>query len=563
MVGMLLDASRLPADARDLGSEASQRAFYDAIKTFFSRIPSDLRAYAPAAKPNAGQPAAIVFIAGAPSLDKLTPAALAYCSDAFIKDFGCPLVWASDAASGSDVCGPMNPSITVGGVACTDDYDSQWESVLKANPLWIYCDAWNDFDTGRCICPTQSLGTRRADSTKAHIKRFLVARDYSARFLRFDVPRVISPRQIAQAEITIRNAGNSTWRAVDGYALGYRWYRNGRYYGESKVRRPLDVDVAPGDTVTLDVGIATVTTTNTPIPEGNCELRMELIRLSDDKWFSALGDLPLMLPVTIGQPAEFDATFLSCTAPNMVAPNYAYPMTVRVRNDGAQPWRAGSVQLECRLFKVPRGGSGPAVEVPVSVMRRPLARGCKPGEIAQFQTDLDLSSKKPLDLSAPDNAWTYQIRFDLLNGTKNPTRLSDAGGPICARAIDVFATDYGPRIVDSDVPESLPPGESVEAKVVIRNTGVATWDGKKTKIGCHWYSENGSELDWDGAATPIKTKAEPGWASVVTVTIQTPAQEGKYVLVWDVTMNDKWLSTYPLSRGGDILPVAVEIKKDQ
>jgi len=565
MVGMLLDASLIPADSRDMSSQSSQRALYDAIKGFFSRIPADFRAYAPAPKPNAGKPAAIVFVTNISSLDKLAPTVLTFCSDNFVRDFGCPIVWASDSclAGKTDVCNSMNPTITVGGVTCTDSYDSQWESVLTANPLWIYCDAWDDLGTGKCICATQSLGTRRVDSTKAHIKRFLVARDYSARFLRFDVPKVISPKQIAQAEVTIRNAGNATWRAADGYALGYRWYRNGRYFGESKVRRPLTVDVAPGDTVTLNIGIATVSTANTPMPEGNCELRLELIRLSDGKWFSALGDIPLMLPVTIGQPAEFDATYLACSAPRMVAVNSPYPVTVRVRNDGTQPWRAGEVQLECRLFKVSRTNpDAPAEEVPINSMRTVLARGCKPGEIAEFQTELTLAGKKPIEVSKLDDAWSYQIRFDLLNGIKNPKRLSDAGGTVLARAIDVYSSDYGPRIVDSDVPATVPPGQAIEAKVVLRNTGVMTWDGKKTKIGYHWFSQDGKELEWDGAATPIKTKAEPGWASVVTATLQTPKQEGNYVLVWDVNVDGKWLSTYPLSRGGDVLPVAVEVKQD-
>lgn len=562
MVGMLLDASRLPDEARDLGSEAGRREFYSLIERFFARIPTDFRAYAPAAKPNAGKPAAVVFVANAASFSALSSAALAYCSDAFAKDFGCPLVWASDAGPANDVCGAMNPSITIGCVTCTDDYDSQWESVLKSNPLWIYCDAWNDFTTGRCICPTQSLGARRADSTKAHIKRFLVARDYSARFLRFDVPKVIAPKQIAQAELTIRNAGNSTWRAADGYALGYRWYRSGRYFGDSKVRRPLAQDVAPGDTVTLEIGIATVTATNAPMPEGNYELRLELIRLSDNKWFSALGDLPLMVPVTIGQPGEFDATCLSCNAPNMVAPNHAYPISVRVRNDGTQTWRAGDVRLECKLFKVSRAIPSPSndtarTEVPIAPIRIPLSKACKPGDIAEFEGVVAIASKKALDLTGLDDDWSYRLEFNLVEATKNARRV----GPLCTCAISLFAADFGPRIVDCDIPAALPPGQSVQAKVLIRNTGVVTWDPKKTKIGCHWYARNGNELEWDGVCTPIKTKVEPGWPAVVTATVKTPLQEGSYVLVWDLNIDGKWLSTYPLTRGGDILPVAVEVKK--
>ncbi len=563
MVGMYLDASYLGADGRS----AKQEDVYAAIKSFFERVPSGLRAYAPANKPNAGKPGAIVCVARAASSDAWTPELLSYCTEKFVADFGCPLVWVGDAGfahsgKGFDaVVGSSSSRISIGAVTCDDSYDTQWQQVLEANPLWVLCDAWNDFSGGKCICATQQLGARRVDSTTAHIRRFLVSRDYSARFLRFDVPKVISPKQIAQAEVTVRNAGGSAWRVSDGYALGYRWYRDGRFYGESKVRRPLTNDVLPGDTVTLNIGIATITTLGTPIPEGNCELRLELIRLSDNKWFSALGDLPLMMPITVGQPADYDATILSCSVPNMVALGGSYPVTVRVRNDGAQTLKADPTKIECRLFKVQRGAAdASAVEVPMAPIRIPLGKDCRPGDIVECKSEVVIApvSKKTIELSKADNDWSYQLRFDVINGSK---KLSDSGMRTASAPVEVLGSDYGARVVDSELPASVLPGQNMNVKVVIRNNGVKTWDAKKTSIGYHVYGADGSELQWDGAATPIKTKVEPGWPAVVTATVQTPAQEGKYTLVWDVMVDGKWLSTMPLSRGGDILPVQIEVSK--
>lgn len=560
MVGLYLDASRL-------GDVTREQTVYAAIKSFFDRVPVEFRAYAPAAKPNAGKPGAIVLVAGAKSAGAWTPALLTACSERFRNDFGCPLVWvgdsgfagstgAFDAVDGSDAS-----RISIGSVTCDDTSEAQWNDVLAKNPLWVYCDAWNDFSAGKCVCATGKLGTRRLDATKAHIKRFLVSRDYSARFLRFDVPKVISPKQIAQADVTIRNSGNSTWRVADGYALGYRWYRDGRYYGESKVRRPLAVDVPPGDTINVNVGIATITAAGNAMPEGPCELRLELVRLSDNKWFSALGDLPLMLPITIGQPTELDATYLTCSAPNMVAAGGAYPATIRVRNDGTQLWRADATKLECKLVKAPRGASdAPATETPIGALTSKLKKDCKPGEIAEFQMDLVLAAtgKKTLELPNPEDPWGYKLRFDVMSGSK---RLSEAGARVCERAIGVYGEDYGPRIVDSDVPAMLAPGESVEAKVVLRNTGTQPWDAKRTKIGYHWYLADGTEWDWGGIATPTKAALQPGWPLVVKANVQAPKAEGKFILVWDVMIGDKWLSVDPLSRGGDILPVQIEVVK--
>lgn len=557
MVGLYLDASLL-----------GNQDMYSAIKSFFDRVPPEFRAYAPAAKPNAGKPGAIIYVAKAKSLDAWTPAILTACSDRFQKDFGCPLIWVGDSSlaqanAGFDaIVGSAASRISAEAVTSDDSYDTQWTAVLEKNPLWVICDAWNDFTSGKCICATSKLGTRRVDSTKAHVKRFLVSRDYSARILRFDVPEVIPPKQIVQAEVTIRNAGNSTWRSADGYALGYRWYRNGRFYGESKVRRPLTDDVAPGDTVTVNIGIATLTAANTILPEGPCELRLELIRLSDNKWFSALGDLPLMVPITIGQPAEFDASILSCSTPNMAAIGGTYPAIVRVRNDGTQTWRADATKLDCKLFKIARDNAdASATEAPISALRATLKKNCKPGEIAEFQMEFVVApgSKKSLDVSKPDDASCYRLKFDLVNGSK---QLSEAGVALCSRAIDLSSTDYGPRIVDCDIARNLTIGQSVEVKVVFRNTGTVPWDKKQTKIGYRWYLEDGTELNENGIMTPVKTTVQPGWPVVTQAKVQAPMAEGKYTLVWDVMIGDKWLSTGSLSRGGDILSIPVEVTKE-
>lgn len=122
-----------------------------------------------------------------------------------------------------------------------------------------------------------------------------------------------------------------------------------------------------------------------------------------------------------------------------------------------------------------------------------------------------------------------------------------------------MAADYGPRIVDTDVPVALKPSQTLDAKVVLRNTGVKAWDVKKTGIGYHWYAADGAEVEWEGVTSPMKTTVGPQTAAVISAVVKAPAKEGKYVLVWDVSIDNKWLSTEPLSRGGDILAVPVEV----
>ncbi|MCL4500047.1 MAG: hypothetical protein M1335_07410, partial [Chloroflexi bacterium] len=197
-------------------------------------------------------------------------------------------------------------------------------------------------------------------------------------------------------------------------------------------------------------------------------------------------------------------------------------------------------------------------EVPMKDCRALLAKDCKPGEIADFALDLELTrpDKKPVESWRQGEAWSYQLKFDIYNGQK---WLSELGVRPLSRAIDVFDTDYGPRIVDCDLPRKLIAGQTSDVKIVVRNTGAQSWDRKRTKIGYHWYHLDGDEMVWDGIVTPISTNIQPGISTVLIAKAKAPDYDGQYVLVWDVMIDDVWQSTQPLSRGGDILPVFVEV----
>ncbi|MCE5314320.1 MAG: sugar-binding protein [Armatimonadota bacterium] len=545
VLGYLLRSDLVPAVADKL--------IYGAIKDFFDRIPADYRAIAQAGKPNLGKIGPIVYAGST-----MSPEWIAYCSEQFEKDFDMPLVWADGS-----ICSvtPGGKDRAVGGDAILsrlngETYDKQWATAIEKKSNWVICDSWNDFSTASDICATRQYDGKYIDATRSNVKRFQGNKDFDAQYLRVSMPPIIGSKQIAQAEFEIKNVGNSPWRTTDGYALAYRWYKTGRYYGESKVRVPIGRDVLPGETVTIDAGIATVKAQGPAIPDGNWELRFEVVRTSDGKWFSVLGDQPLVVPVTVGEVPEWAATWLTCKGSVMMATKQDYPTTIRVRNDGSQLWPRGTVKIGGKLYKV--SSDGLSEEVPIKDVRAVLARDCKPGEIAEFAFDLNLvgADKQPLTAWKNGDPWSYQLRFDLHNG-KN--WLSENGARTLNRAVDIFDTDFGPRIVDCDIPKILTAGQTVDVKVVVRNNGAQPWDRKRTKIGYHWYHLDGTEMLWDGVATQIKQDIKPGWPVMVTAKVETPKYDGQYVLVWDVMIDNVWLSTGPLSRGGDILPVYVEV----
>ena len=600
-VAMLFDSAAMSAaygsEKPDLKNEEVQRSFYGMIKDFYDRVPVDFRAIAQAGKPNAGQTANVVFLNDSSCFVDLDSSFISYCNDHFQKDFGCTLVWVASedyaakvqgldgictygaglGAKFDNACrlsiGSVGPGFDNSAVAEAgktlfrsrmdgQTYNNDWDEILQFNPNWIICDGWTSLQNGSELCSSRQFGNKYVDATAAKVEQFTGKRDNDAQYISWNVPSVIPTKSFAMAEFTIRNAGNSTWKAIDGYALSYRWYRGGRYYGESKVRRPLERDVAPGATVTIPIGIATVNAQGTPIPEGDCEVRVEMIRLSDGKWFSALGDEPLMVPVKIGAPKDWDVEYLSCDTQKLMAPGQSYKTVVKVRNDGTQTWAHGVACLGCKLYKVSNythdNPTEVNEEVPIREIRSVLAKDCAPGEVAEFVVDLNLTSpdRKALPAWKSEDVWSYQLRFDIYNGQQ---WLSELGARTLNRVADIFDSDYGPRLVDAEIPGAVAAGQEFDAKVVVRNTGTQVWDAKKTRIGYHWYSLDGSEITWDDAATPITASLQPGMPMVTPVKVKAPEFDGQYVLVMDVMMNDKWLSLEPLTRGGDILPKTVEV----
>jgi len=566
-----------PRIGLQLPPQVSQDSVYALIKRFYSRVPVECRAAAQAGKPRNGRMGCVV------SSYSLPPKTLEGASAQFEKDFGCPLVFVptlSDLVSPTDSSkvpgtdsprtetvsagcwtGPLTAGTTVLASALKLQadiplYGKQWEQVASKNASWIVCDSWNVFGYGT-LCATREYGRKYIEATAANARHFKGALDYDAQFVRYNVPSVIPAKQFAMAEFEIRNAGNMPWKVTDGIAVGYRWYRGGRFYGESKVRRPLERDVGPGETITVQVGIATVNAAGTAMPDGPCEARIELIRMSDGKWFTSLGDQPLVVPITVGQVPEWAASWITGHAPAMIAAGQDYGVKIRARNDGSQVWPKGICKLGCALAKVD-GGTGAVEPVPIKPISAFLGKDCKPGEIGEFAIDLNLTGpdKKPVPAWKPGDSWTYQLTFDIHNGQK---WLSELGTPQLKQSIAVFENDYGARVVDCGLDSKLNAGQTVDTKVVVKNVGRQMWDKKRVKLGYHWYHLDGSEMLWDGATTPIPSNVMPGLPLVMTAKVTTPKYDGQYVLVWDMLVDGVWQSTQPLTRGGCTLPVFVEV----
>lgn len=588
-LGMWLDLSSLWNSSGPESAEAGKRALYAAVRDFFSRVPREFRASAQTGKPDPGRMGAVLFVDRSRNGAGLDTETAGYINERFAADFGVPLVWiASEAPAGGSaefdgifslggsfvVAAPSRIAIATVSPGYDDSainasgptvisrldgrtYEQSWAQAVEARPHWVLCNSWNDYERATEICATREYGRHYIQATKTLSASLFGKKRTRSHYISCSVPECIAPLAIAQAELVIRNAGTDTWKTSEGIALSYRWYKDGRYIGESRLKRGLEKDVAPGETTAVTIGLATVDERGKALPEGRYEARFELVRQADNKWFSTLGDQPLIVPVRVAQPPAQKVGYVSCDCPVLAASGQSYRARLRVRNDGSTVWKKNSVKLGCRLVRRSAGEQSVRPEQAARLMGV-LAADCKPGEIATFNISLDFRGpdKKPLAPSPADHTWSYVLVFDIHDGQK---WFSEMGIPTIERTVELFESDYGARIIDSSIPNQLAAGQALDVKVVVRNNGVHTWDKKKTRVGYHWYHVDGSPAVWDGIKSPLDADVKPNWPAVVRAAVKAPEQEGSYLLVWDVAVDDVWLSTLPLTRGGDVLVVPVKV----
>jgi len=543
-------------------SAATAESVYPAIKSFFSMVPGDYRALAQAAKPSAGVPGCIAAIGPGAGFEP----ASSFADDLrgrFLQDFGLPLVLlASDDLKPVEGLDGRIPNVygekldASGRVKVAAARIAAIGAVIPKNPQWIVVEDINSIRVSEEVCAAKESSAKRNEAAKPAVERFFGGKEYEVLFSRPNVPRTIPQRQFSLAEITVKNTGSKAWELSEGYYLSYRWYRKGRYHGESKVRRPLGRSLARGESMTVPIGVATVTAQGVPVPQGDAEIRFEIVRGSDNKWLSALGAQSLIVPVTIGAAPEWDASYLICKAPAVVESGKSYSVFARIRNDGSQTWKKGVTKFGCSLLGLDQSGAERIV--PTRGVAAVLLKDCKPGEVAEFSLDLNLTQPNRRPLTDSENGTRHRLSFDLYNGKE---WLSAVGARPFTRPVVLVDADYGPRIVDCDLPASLSPDQTIAVKVVLRNGGVRMWDRKRTKIGYRWYKPDGSAAGIEGIAAPLSVNVASGTPLVAMGSVKAPETEGRYVLVWDVQVDGKWLSESRFSRGGDILPVCVEVRR--
>lgn len=600
LVGMFFDttAMALAYGAKpDLRNEEVKRTFYGMIHDFFDRVPEEFRAQVQMGDERAARPCCIIDLYTSGYFSDLDSSFVAYACERFAKDFDANILWmgardfkdkvpALDAycsygaglgfgyddsakiriaavGAGYDDSAVLGRETPIRPRDAGDTYRSDWSKALEKRPNWIMLDGWNELHEGSEVCGSREYGFTFVDATAVQSLKFRGAKDYGAKYLWHNLPRTAMAGRFYQADILIQNDGTRPWLASEGYALGYRWYKDGSLAAETGVKRPIQEDILPGHAGKITIGVATVKEGGEQLPEGDYEVRFEMVRLADNKWFSSFGVEGFSVPVHVGKPEHEQARYLTIDGPVMLRTAMDYTYRVRVRNDGAETWPAAAMALGCRLYRVSNyvhgGPPDSEQEVPVIPTRVSLPKDLAPGEAAEVEVKVNLKDAdgKPIPVWRQSDPWSYQLRFDLWDGKR---WMSEAGFTAGRQTVDVFDSDYGANIIACDVPDVLDAGKAYQVKLVVRNGGPDTWQPGRHSFGYHWYYLDGIEAVWDGEKTPIKAQIKPGEPAAVIAKLTAPPYDGRYILAWDFADKDRWASTSEISRGKDLLVKEVTVQ---
>ncbi len=581
LLGVLLDTSAIGTNV-DLKTATGKLSLYGMIKEFFTRVPAEFRAAIQLPVEKGGRPACIVAVTGGSAVTAADDNTLSYCNLLFAQDFGGKLMWigARDClgiimtmngytrfTSGVGIIRNMTNGLDIAAIGAGYDataqadavapkisprldgetYKKDWAAISSPLPTWLMLNSWNGFNEGSAIAPTAEYGERYSFLTRINLLKFNGMRQYDAKFLSNDTPQTMIPGALYQVTLIVKNAGVKPWYpGAQGVYLAARWFKDGLMFADTSIRLPIQSNVLTGQSFEKTMGVRTVDQDGKPLPEGDYELRWEMVR-ANDEWFTAGGDSALTVPVKIGAVAKPGFTLVSSTMPAIVKSGAANDVKVRLRNDGPTSWKAGT-KVAYRLGKTTGGSDAPAQVVGSSEAALPA--DVEPGKIVELGVMMSLADPAWAAKSASE----YTVHWEVNDGTKWLTSNLRA-----TEAVVLTSDDAGAKFLANDTPAAMTAGKSTPVNLTIRNLGTEIWKKGAAAVGYHWYFVDGGEAVWESKMTQLPADVKPGADVTVKASVVAPPYNGQYYLSCDALIGGKWASLSATSRGtgNSIMPVNV------
>jgi hypothetical protein len=574
-IGMALDLGGLadqyggPVDLKDADV---QRSLYGMVRDFYLHVPEEFRATIQIPPARLAAEAVTLGTASTPqgcayvvrllndsAVSDASDAALSYVNRRFAQEFGARLLWIGTPALKSripalDAVAPFpaatqDATIRADGWVRTGSFGpgfdgsaegqsannvtirsrengqqtvTDFHRIIDGNPDWVFIDSWNGYQNGTDIAPTLEYGLLYRDLVRGAVLQYKQSADYAAHFIKASAPRVMVPGQIYQVDVVVQNSGTSDWDSVNLVGLSYQWIQDGKPVGERGAEITSKGQVR-GDARSFLIGVAAPISQSKPLPPGPYELEFNMTRRVGDElvWFDQEETAPYRIPVIVGEAPAGRPYWLGSNMPSLTRENAEYPAQVRLRNDGSDTWRKGSLSVGYRWRRVSTYLKGASADEDVVLgegKRVPLTTDVPPGRVVTV--DVPVATRdaqgRPLAIWSPQEDWTYVLEWDLFDGSRP---VGQSGGATYREPVEVLDRDPAPHFLGCNLPSDLIAGRTEKITVGLRNDGPEAWRKGRDKVIVHWYYMDGTEASWHDDELPLQEDVTP----FSRVEVQVPA----------------------------------------
>lgn len=596
LVGMFFDTTAMITQCGenlDLTQDEIKQTFYGMIKDFFLTVPDEFLAAIQLPADRGGKAANIAVLYTSYYFNNLDGSFVDYCNEQYEKDFGRKLILIGSSdfrdkgatldgytnyGAGLGLTYDKNGWFSTAGVGVGFDnsavpggnmyraryngetYKKDWDSLIAVSPNWVFVDGWNEFHEGSDYAPSREYGDKYTGLTKINILRFNGMSSYDAKYLKHDIPDSIMPGYSTLINLVIKNVGTKPWNAGQGIYISGRWYKGGIFVSDTGARLPLQNSILAGQSFAKSVGIRAIDQEGNPLPEGDYELRIDMMH-GDDEWFASGGDIPLCVPIKVSSQQASGFTLVSSTLPTLMKSGGKYNVNLSLRNDGTTIWKAGS-KIAYRWYKssvhLSNDSSDSVEPLGANESAAALAADVEPGRIVTIQVPVSVTVEdgSPLPVWKSEDIYTYLLKWDI---SDNGTWLASDKIGAASEAVIVTADDFGVHFVSNDTPEKMEGGKKYSVTVTVKNDGIDTWLKNDIKLGYHWCGINGKDIIWDSPLFNLPFDVKPGQTADIKASVAAPGNNGQYYLIWDMKKGDEWLSSSSNTRGGYIAMYPVDV----
>ncbi|HSV72345.1 MAG TPA: hypothetical protein VLH79_01130 [Chthonomonadales bacterium] len=557
---------------------------YAVVRSTFLRIPPSLRARVPVRTGDRYEHASVLWLRSPSLLAGIEPSGVDEIRSRFRAEFSEDLVLVAPDPAGDAARTPgrwtpvdgrgvsVNPNglvrIAVVGPGVTREsagpvipgapaarrdgaaYRDAWRQAIAGGAQWVVVDSWNDYAQGSEIAPTDQDGMRYADMTRVLSRAFVRPAALAARALADTVPSALRAGSAGRASLSLHNAGTAAWQPVT-HVVALSWRPSGGGSATNAVA-PLASAVAPDAATTLSL------TLTAPPTAGRYTLFVDVVALDRRGQPSPISNGPNALRRTIEVRASdapgpaYAAMCLASDLPTALENGGVYSASVALRNDGSRHWSRGS-RVTARLAWM---GEGTDAAIASSGLSAELPNDVGPGEEVSLTVPVAVCGPDGAPLTPPDGRTRDAVLRWEVHAGEGPGTGAVAHGHV----VELLEADIGVRFTMERVPTTMPGERRIPVPIGVRNTGPQTWRKETTRIGYHWYYQDGTLAVWEDETTPILRDLAPGEELPdLPAHVVAPPNDGVYWLVWDVKIGDTWASTLPSVRARETVVRQVRV----